>query len=101
GDTPMVPDEQRISVEQLPDGFWRVILRFGFMEDPKVVSLLERAAAANGIPFDRKDSVYFLGRESFVGSALGRMGPVEEAFFGFLHRNTTPMDRYFGLPHRR
>ena len=100
-DTPTVPVEQRCSVEQLPDGFWRVILRFGFMEDPKVVPWLERAAAANGIPFDRKDSVYFLGRESFVGSALGRMGPIEEAFFGFLHRNTTPMDRYFGLPHRR
>jgi len=101
GDTPLVPESERYQVEKLPDGFWRVILRFGFMQEPKVVPWLEKAAAEFHIPFDRKDSVYFLGRESFVGSKLGRMGPIEEGFFGFLHRNTTPMDRYFGLPHRR
>jgi KUP system potassium uptake protein len=101
GDTPTVPHSERYRVEKLPDGFWRISLSFGFMEEPKVVPWLERAAEENQIPFDRKDSVYFLGRESFVGSKLGRMGPIEEGFFGFLHRNTTPMDRYFGLPHRR
>jgi KUP system potassium uptake protein len=100
-DEPTVPEAQRFAVEPMADGFWRVILRFGFMEDPKVAHWLERAAEENAIPLDRKDSVYFLGRESFVGSKLGRMGPIEERFFGFLHRNTTPMDRYFGLPHRR
>jgi KUP system potassium uptake protein len=101
GDTPTVPGSERYEVQRMEDGFWRVILRFGFMEDPKVVPWLERAATEHGIPFERRDTVYFLGRESFVGSALGRMGPLEESFFGFLNRNTTPIDRYFGLPNRR
>jgi KUP system potassium uptake protein len=85
----------------MPDNFWRITLQFGFMEETLVMPWLERAAVEHHIPMERNNSVFFLGRESFVGSSHGRMGPLEESFFGFLNRNTTPMDRYFGLPYRR
>jgi KUP system potassium uptake protein len=100
-DFPAVPAAERTEVKRLHDGFWLITLRFGFMEDPKVVKALDDAAEAHGIPWNRRDLVYFLGRESFIGSKLGRMGPIEENVFAFMQRNTTPMDRYFGLPHRR
>ncbi|HBY60621.1 MAG TPA: potassium transporter Kup, partial [Solibacterales bacterium] len=100
-DEPVVAEDRRYEASRLPNGFWRVVVNFGFMEEPLVVPALERATAAQGIPFHRDEAVYFLGRESFVASNQGRMGPTEESFFAFLQRNTTSADRFFGLPHQR
>ncbi|MDX2150066.1 MAG: KUP/HAK/KT family potassium transporter [Bryobacteraceae bacterium] len=101
GDTPFVAEEERHTVERLPNGFWRVILTFGFMEEPLVVPALTRAARENNVPFQPDKAVYFLGRENFIASKQGSMGPVEEGFFAFLQRNVAPADRFFGLPHAR
>lgn len=100
-DVPVVAESKRVEVSQLPNSFWRVIVSFGFMEEPLVVPALRRAAEQAGLPFHEKEAVYFLGRESFVASKAGRMGPTEESFFAFLQRNTTSADRFFGLPHQR
>jgi KUP system potassium uptake protein len=99
--SPTVPEEQRFDVEQLPDGYWRVVMRFGFMETPAVVPVLERAAASASIPFVRNEVTYYLGRENLLASERGAMGAITESLFAFLHRNTLAADRLFGLPPRQ
>ena len=100
--SPTLPAEGRLSVTREPDtGFWRVIMHYGFMEEPRVLDLLIKACAEHAIPFDEGEVVYFLGRESFIASSRGHMGVVEESIFSFLSRNTLAADAFFGLPHRQ
>ncbi|MCC6536737.1 MAG: KUP/HAK/KT family potassium transporter [Bryobacterales bacterium] len=99
--SPTVPAANRLVVSRDACEFWRVVMVYGFMEEPEVVDMLTQACAAHNIPFDPEEVVYFLGRESFVASKRGHMGPVEENLFAFLSRNTVAADRFFGLPHRQ
>jgi KUP system potassium uptake protein len=99
--TPTVPEPERYVVSSDLCGAWRVNLHFGFMEDPLVVPALTAACTAHSIPFDHREALYFLGRETMVASDKGRMRASEERIFAFLHRNTTTADTFFGLPHRQ
>jgi KUP system potassium uptake protein len=99
-DDPAVAEEQRYAVTALEDGFYRVVVRFGFMEEPNVVPVLEAAVKEAGIPFSYPDVTYYLGRENFVASRKGHMGAVAETVFMLLQKNAVAADRFFGLPHR-
>ena len=97
---PVATDEHRFTVTHLDDGFHRVVVRFGFMEMPHVLPILERAVHQAKIPFGDRDVTYYLGRENFVASSKGHMGVVAETIFAFLQKNAVAADRFFGLPHR-
>ncbi len=97
---PYLADETRYKVTHLDDGFHRIVVRFGFMEEPNVLPILELAVRESNIPFGDRDVTYYLGRENFVASSRGHMGAVAETIFSFLQKNAVAADRFFGLPHR-
>jgi KUP system potassium uptake protein len=98
---PTVPEEERYTWELLPNGFHRIVMHFGFMEEPKLLPVIERAIMANKISFPEDEVTYYVGRENLIASAKGQMGVVTETVFAFLHRNAVPVDRFFGLPPRQ
>ena len=56
-------------VERIGDDFYRVLVRFGFMEVPDVPLALMRSCdmgEAIGIPIDPMDTTYFASRETVV-----------------------------------
>ena len=97
---PYLADDTRYTVTHLEDGFHRIVVRFGFMEEPNVLPFLEAAVRESNIPFGERDVTYYLGRENFVASSRGHMGAVSETIFAFLQKNAVAADRFFGLPHR-
>ncbi len=98
---PLVPEAERFTVSRSEEGFHRVVIRYGFMEEPQVPAVLEAAVKQAGIPFPGTEVTYYLGRDSFVASSQGRMGALAETIFAFLQRNAVAADRYFGLPYRQ
>jgi KUP system potassium uptake protein len=98
---PVVAPENRYTVEHLEDGFHRVIVHFGFMEEPEVMPVLEEAVAKEKIPFPPGEVTFYLGRENFMATSKGQMGALAESMFAFLQRNSVAADRFFGLPHRQ
>jgi KUP system potassium uptake protein len=94
---PFIEVGRRVEVEKLEQGFNRVIGRYGFMESPDVPRLLIEAKSA-GLEVDLEDATYFLGRETILGLPGGRMGAIEETFFGILSRNARHAGQYFDLP---
>ncbi len=98
---PLVPEAERFTVGLSEEGFHRVVINYGFMEEPQVSQVLEAAVQQAQIPFPGTEVTYYLGRESFVASRRGRMGVVAESIFAFLQRNAVAADRYFGLPYRQ
>ncbi len=94
---PHVACERRAEVRELGGGIWRIILNFGFMDEPDVPRALRRELA-RPLPFDPQQSTWLLGHESFVASGQGQMGVAQETLFAFLARNALPATAWFRLP---
>ena len=98
---PQAAEAQRFEVEKLEHGFTRVLLHFGYMENPHVPPLLARALESAGVADPIDDATYYIGRETFIGGKGGRLGPVTESLFALLARNAKSAIDHFGLPAER
>ena len=97
---PRVPLERRLTVEPLEGGFYRVLLRSGFMEETNVPALLRYARISGALPddVDLKDITYYLGRESLLATEKGKMGRFTEGLFAFMMKNSSSATAYFNIP---
>jgi len=95
---PYVALVERVEVTELGKGFVRVIARYGFMDQPDIPSALAAAARSCTIPLDLTDATYYLGRETFLATSKGRLGPLRESLFSFLSRNSASATSYFAIP---
>ena len=94
---PYVSPRKRITVEELPQNFYRVQARFGFMETPRIPSILE-AVAIFGLTIDPETVTFYLGRETLLSTLKGGMMRWRKGLFAFLSRNARPATAYFGIP---
>ncbi|MEO6967077.1 MAG: potassium transporter Kup [Rhodanobacteraceae bacterium] len=100
-ETPYADPDERIQIEDLGRGFYRVTLRFGFAEDPDVPAALANCAA-RGLPFDMMDTTFFLSRETIVaGGARPGMARWRDKLFAFMARNALPATAFFRIPGNR
>jgi KUP system potassium uptake protein len=98
-ESPVVENKDRISVEEIGHGFWRVHLHYGFMQQPNVPKALDLAVRRRVLDVDLDEVTYYLARERILANPGGEMGVVLESMFGFLSRNAVNADRYFRIPH--
>jgi KUP system potassium uptake protein len=96
---PRLPPEQRCEAKELGHGFHRVLMRYGFMEDPDVARDLEERRI-EGIDLDLRQATYFLGRETVIATEGGGVGMTlwRERLFGLLARNARLASSFFHLP---
>jgi KUP system potassium uptake protein len=94
---PRVPREERMTVQKLENGFYRVILRYGFMEDPNVPRDLAQARR-QGLEFKPAEVTYFLGRERLFASKKPGMAIWRENLFAAMTRNARNATDFFRLP---
>jgi KUP system potassium uptake protein len=96
-DEPWVPDERRVEVENLGEGFWRVTGRFGFMQKPDVPELLAQCGSS-GLDVQAENATFFLGREIIVPSANPGMARWREHLFAFASKLAQQPATYFQIP---
>jgi KUP system potassium uptake protein len=95
---PYVAAEERVDVQEIAPQVWRVHVHFGFMEQPDIPALLQRAQA-KGYPVDSSNVTYFIGRETVVRREDGKGLPrLVQSVFAFLLRNSSEAIEYFRLP---
>jgi KUP system potassium uptake protein len=85
-------------IEQLADGLYRVILRYGFMDEPHVHQALSKVLDQIAPGTDPATLTYVLGQERIVPGERGQMGPVAERIFAMLSRNAANPSDFFKLP---
>ncbi|MGZ5181288.1 MAG: potassium transporter Kup [Ramlibacter sp.] len=100
-DTPRVEAAHRISATDLGAGFWRVIARHGFMEEPNVPEYLKVLSYQKGIGIDAMTTSFFVSRETVATGALPGMSRARQAVFAWLHRNSSRASDYYNLPQNR
>jgi KUP system potassium uptake protein len=96
-EVPSVPDDDRAEIIPLGDGFWRIIARYGFTEQPNVPTMLGRVAPRSGCQFHEADATYFVGSATIISSPKPGMARWREHLFGVMMRNAHPVTDYFGL----
>jgi KUP system potassium uptake protein len=95
-DVPRVPDDEKVSVEELGSGFYRVHVSHGYMESPNIRETLE-LARSKGLDFQIEKISFFLGRERLLPGG-GAMKPRLAALFAFMSRNAQDATAYFEIP---
>ncbi|QNH11722.1 potassium transporter Kup [Xanthomonas sp. SI] len=98
---PYASAKQRLKMDAIGDEFYRVIVRFGFMETPDVPLALMRSCDQGGIYFDPMDTTYFASRETIVASANRGMPIWRDKLFAVMHRNAAPATGFFRIPGNR
>src|SRR5690606_8322513 len=96
GQTPFVNESDRIEIESFGDGFPRVRVYCGYMEQPDVPKALAAAAGRGLPPLNPAETTYFLGRETIVASRRPGMARWREHLFSLMSRNATTATAYFG-----
>lgn len=99
-EVPWVAAEQRAEVAPIGSGMYRIVLRYGFKEDPCVPDDLARLPL-DGVRLGPLQVTYFLGRETILPSRKPGMALWRERLFAFLARNAQPATAFFGLPPNR
>ena len=99
-DAPHVDEDGRLSVETLGQGFYRVTLRYGFMEEPDVPAALANGAA-RGLPLGAEKMTFFLGLETLLSTHREGMGRWREQLFAVMSRNAVRATSFFRIPPER
>jgi KUP system potassium uptake protein len=94
---PSVPDSERASMEKINDRFMRVILTFGYMEQPNIPKALV-ICRKQGWKFDIMTTSFFLSRRSLKASANSGMPIWQDRLFIGLARTAADATEYFQIP---
>ncbi len=99
-DMPYFPVADRFLHEDLGQGFHRVILRYGFMEEPDVPANLKSFRGCGG-EFRMMDTSFFLSRQTLLASERPGMAIWREKLFAWMLRNAESAMEFFRLPTNR
>jgi KUP system potassium uptake protein len=81
-------------------GFYRVVARVGFMQQPNVPKILSRCERL-GLSVNQADTTYYLGRQTLLTSGASKIARWRKMLFTFLARNSRPPTSFFNLPPNR
>jgi KUP system potassium uptake protein len=97
---PHIPEDERWTAESLGQGFYRIVVRYGFMEDPDIPVVL-RKVECPGLHLDEAEITYFLGKETLFATSQPGMAIWRERLFAFMARNARSATSFFHLPPNR
>jgi KUP system potassium uptake protein len=99
-DVPFVRSGERIFCKDLGEGFYRVKMRFGFLEETNVPATLDLVDLC-GPKFDMMHTSFFLSRQTLIASKIPGMAIWREKVFAWMLRNAANAMEFFKLPSNR
>lgn len=97
-DVPRLPIKERVELEDLKEGFYRVILHYGYMQGKNVPSDLA-ACKEQGMEIDLEDTTYYIGRQSLIHAPRkGGMATWRDKLFAFMVRNSMDASTFYHIP---
>jgi KUP system potassium uptake protein len=97
GDTPRVPDDERIRMTQVSRLFAKVEIKFGFMETPNVPRALA-IARKQGWHFDIMSTSFYLSRRALKPAAHSGMPRWQDRLFIGLAKSASDASDFFQIP---
>jgi KUP system potassium uptake protein len=97
---PYVDEAERYDCKSLGNGFYRVTIYCGFLEETDVPKLLSALTLCDGA-FDMMQTSFFLSRQTLLASAKPGMAIWREKLFAWMLRNAASAMAFFKLPTNR
>ncbi len=94
---PHTLEKDRIEVHHLGRRFYRMTMRYGYMDETDIPNDLETYAPSN-FEFNPMETSYFLGRETLIPSRRPGMALWREGLFAWMSRSATSAMDFFKLP---
>ncbi|HEY0413549.1 MAG TPA: potassium transporter Kup [Allosphingosinicella sp.] len=98
-DVPHVEEARRCELTDLGSGFFRLVLRFGFMEESDIPLAL--ATVRCGPDIKMMETSFFLSRQTLIASPTPGMAIWREKLFSWMLRNAQSAMEFFRLPPNR
>jgi KUP system potassium uptake protein len=99
-DVPMVDEAERVTVKDFGNGFYKMMIRFGFLEETDVPSAL-KGVKLGGESIDMMKTSFFLSRQTLIASSKPGMAIWREKLFAWMMRNAASAMEFFRLPVNR
>ena len=94
---PRVPNNRKVEVSKLGDGFFKVVARYGFLEYPNIRQVIV-LANHQGLNFKPEAISFFLSREKIVSGLKSKMISWRKKLFALMARNALSATAYYDLP---
>ncbi|WP_324779138.1 potassium transporter Kup [Thiobacillus sedimenti] len=98
-EVPFVPPERRLEMTRLAEGFYHVVIRYGFMDDVDIPRAL--AECPCGMQFELMDTTFFFSRENVIPTRGEGMMLWREHLFATMARNAASPMTFFRIPANR
>ena len=99
-EVPHFPAEKRSEVRRYGEGFNRVVLHYGFMDEVDVPRDLASTSLAGG-PFNMMTTSFYLGRQKLIATKRPGMAQWRERLFAWMNKNSESAMEFFKLPTNR
>jgi len=100
-DVPFVDEAERYACKDMGNGFYRLTLRYGFLDETDVPAALKGVTLCGGEPFEMMKTSFFLSRQTLLPSAKPGMALWREKLFAWMLRNAASAMEFFRLPTNR
>jgi KUP system potassium uptake protein len=97
---PYVDESERYECKNLGNGFYRVTINCGFLEETDVPKMLSTLTLCDGA-FDMMQTSFFLSRQTLLASSKPGMAIWREKLFAWMLRNASTAMEFFRLPTNR
>ncbi len=98
-EVPYVPSDDRLQMAELADGFFHVVVHYGFMDDIDIPGALSECPC--GMAFDMMDTTFFFSRENLIPTRGEGMMVWREHLFATMARNAASPMTFFRIPANR
>lgn len=96
-DVPAVAEMERLTLNEIGEGLWRAVGRYGYMESPDASTLMA-IMRERGVPLKPSETTYYFNREMVVSGGEARMWEWQKSFYALLSRNARPATDYYKIP---
>jgi KUP system potassium uptake protein len=96
-EVPETSEEDRVEVETLEKGFYRLTARYGFLQEPRAQDVLT-CARQDGLDLDMKETTFFVGRTTLLPCDSKGMFLWRKRLFIRMGRNAQRFTDFFHIP---
>jgi KUP system potassium uptake protein len=99
-DAPFVSDKDRVTVDRLGEGFYRMTVKYGFMQEPDVPAAVASASSPH-FPIDLQATTFFVGIETLLPTRRPGMALWRERLFALMSKNAVRATSFYRIPPER
>lgn len=99
-EVPFIRKNAHVEASELKDGFYRMSVRYGFMEKPDITDIFD-VSGESKIILNPEETSFFLGKETIIATHNRGMAIWREKLFSFMSKNSEGAIVFYNIPRQQ